>query len=384
MVLRLPSRSEMLDFEQDAGLVYLHLWADASHAPYRFNKRKGISGQVMFFEKSLIRAVAKQQQATSLSSCESELYSIQQAAQDAVSVAKLLQRLLLGIGETVPDAVVNILLESDSASALQLIHGVDIPKKSRHIEIRLLWIRSQIERGVVRMRHRAGSENVSDLFTKCLGSQLFFKHRETLGFEERSMPDLFETSLNLTSNDEEFHDVQAVLNEWPMLFVELCCREDSALSSVTKQLGIKYVGVTRDVQSNEVFHEVSKIVKDAVKKGFWIHVHASTPCSSGSPLKHLSTGVTSSDIEWPVIISSVGRYFDLGCSKSFELPFHNQIWGRDETKELLRLQKMSHTCQVFLCQMGCTSKGGREVTLFCLYTFPICSDLTSPFWQMFL
>ena len=166
VVLRLPSRSELLDFEKEAGSVYLHLWADASHAPYRFNKRKGHqwTGDV-FREGAWYRAVAKQQQATSLSSCESELYSIQQAAQDAVSVSKVLERLLLGIGETAPETVVNVLLESDSASALQfMIHGVDIPKKSRHIEIRLLWIRSQIERGVVRMKHRAGSENVSDLF----------------------------------------------------------------------------------------------------------------------------------------------------------------------------------------------------------------------------
>ena len=74
------------------------MWASASDAPYGFNKRKGISGQVMFFEKSLVRAVAKLQQATSLSSCESELYSMQQAAQDAVPLSKVLQRLLLGIG----------------------------------------------------------------------------------------------------------------------------------------------------------------------------------------------------------------------------------------------------------------------------------------------
>ena len=353
MVLRLPSRSEMLDFEQDAGSVYLHLWADASHAPYSFNKRKGISGQVMFFEKSLVRAVAKQQQATSLSRCESELYSIQQAAQDAVSVAKVLQRLLLGIGETVPDAVVNILLESDSASALQLIHGIDVPKKSRHMEIRLLWIRAQIEKGIVRMKHRAGTENVSDLFTKCL--------RETLGFEERTMPDLIEASLAVVPDDENCFDVLAVLKERPLLFVELCCSEESALSLVTKQLGVRYVGVTRDVQSPQVFLEVSKIVSDALKKGFWVHVHASTPCSSGSPLKHLSTKVTDSDVEWPVVISAVGKYFDLGRSKSFELPFHNQIWNREETKELLRLQKMSHTCQVFLCQMDCISKGGKPI-----------------------
>ncbi len=76
----------------------------------------------------------QQQQATSLSSCESELYSTQQAAQDAVALSKVLQRLPLGIGETMPDAIVNILLESgstfvDSTFALQLIHGVDILKK---------------------------------------------------------------------------------------------------------------------------------------------------------------------------------------------------------------------------------------------------------------
>ena len=361
VVLRLPSRSELLDFEKEAGSVYLHLWADASHAPYRFNKRKGISGQVMFFEKSLVRAVAKQQQATSLSSCESELYSIQQAAQDAVSVSKVLERLLLGIGETAPETVVNVLLESDSASALQLIHGVDIPKKSRHIEIRLLWIRSQIERGVVRMKHRAGSENVSDLFTKCLSSQLFFKHRETLGFEERSMPDLSEAGVTLTSDDEACLDVLAVLKSRPILLVELCCSEGSALNVVTKRLGVRYVGVTQEVQSPQVFSEGKRIILDSSEKGFWVHIHASTPCSSGSPLKHLSEGLTDSDLEWSSIISSVGKYFDLGHSKSFELPFHNQIWNRDETKKLVVKQKMSHSCQVFLCQMGCTSKGGKPI-----------------------
>ena len=357
VVLRLPSRSEMLDFEQEAGTVYLHLWADASHAPYRFNKRKGISGQVMFFEKSLVRAVAKQQQATSLSSCESELYSIQQAAQDAVSVSRVLQRLLLGIGETAPETIVNVLLESDSASALQLIQGVDIPKKSRHIEIRLLWIRSQIERGIVRMKHRAGSENVSDLFTKCLNSQLFFKHRETLGFEERSMPDLSDVGLALVCDAT----VLAVLKERPILVVELCCSEGSAVNLETKRLGVRYVGVTQDVQSPKVFSEVKKIILDSIDKGFWVHIHASTPCSSGSPLKHLSEGVTDSDVEWSSIISSVGRYFDLGHSKSFELPFHNGIWGRGETKDLILKQRMSHSCQLFLCQMGLTSKGGKPI-----------------------
>ena len=196
------------------------------------------------------------------------------------------------------------------------------------------------------------------------------------------MPDLIEASLAVVRDDENCFDVLAVLKERPLLFVELCCSEESALSLVTKQLGVRYVGVARDVQSPQVFLEVSKIVSDALKKGFWVHVHASTPCSSGSPLKHVSTKVTDSDVEWPVVISAVGKYFDLGSSKSFELPFHNQIWNREETKELLRLQKVSHTCQVFLCQMDCIFN--REVVVFCFHSFSFCPVSSPQVWNVLL
>lgn len=94
VVYRLPSRSEMLEFEKEPELVYLHLWADA-HAP-SFQLTKSISGQVMFFEKSLARDV------------------------------EVSERLLLGIGETAPETVVNVLFELDSASALQLIHAKEV------------------------------------------------------------------------------------------------------------------------------------------------------------------------------------------------------------------------------------------------------------------
>ena len=139
------------------------------------------------------------------------------------------------------------------------------------------------------------------------------------------MPDLSEAGLALIGDDERCLDVVAVVKERQILFVELCCSEGSALSLVTKQLGVKYVGVTHDVQAPKVFLEVKRIVLDALEKGFWVHIHASTPCASGSPLKHLSASVTDSDVEWPQIIAAVGRYFDLGHSKSFELPFHNRI-----------------------------------------------------------
>ena len=64
--LCLPSRDETIMSQvDDAQLrsVHLHSFSDASHAPYRFNNRKGVSGGAVFFERSLVRSLSRQQQA---------------------------------------------------------------------------------------------------------------------------------------------------------------------------------------------------------------------------------------------------------------------------------------------------------------------------------
>ena len=68
-----------------------------------------------------------------------------------------------------------ILLESDSSSALQLLVGQDIPKRSRHVEIRMAWMKAKISSNELLVEHRAGTDNVADLFTKCLGTKDFLR-----------------------------------------------------------------------------------------------------------------------------------------------------------------------------------------------------------------
>ena len=108
-----------------------------------------------------------------------------------------------------------------------------------------------------------------------------------------------------------------------------------------------------------------------IRDGMWVHIHVSTPCSSGSPLKHLSTGdVTVSDLEWESIMQFDRCLFEAGSfSKSFELPFHNEIWSRPLTQKVLREHGMSHCCQVYLCQCDLQTLSGKvhwEVTVFCI------------------
>ena len=42
----------------------------------RFNNRKGVSGGAVFFERSLVRSLSRQQQALSLSSCEADRFMV--------------------------------------------------------------------------------------------------------------------------------------------------------------------------------------------------------------------------------------------------------------------------------------------------------------------
>ena len=167
---------------------YLHSFSDASFGPYRFNKRRGISGGVILCEGGVVRTFAKQQQALSLSSCEAELYALQLLSQESVSFGKFVHRMLFCLDEVSEAEDVSVLLESDLSSALQLVQALDMPKRSRHVEIQLLWLREQVSSGKISIQHRPGTDNISDLFTKCLPTRTYMKHRTTLGFLKVEAP----------------------------------------------------------------------------------------------------------------------------------------------------------------------------------------------------
>ena len=240
-----------------------------------------VSGGVVFAEGSLVRSVARQQQSVSLSSCEAELYALQMVAQESVAFSKFCHRIYAGLGEMHVRDVPHILLESDSSSALQLLVGQDIPKRSRHIEIRMEWLKAKVAANELVLEHRAGTDNVADLFTKCLHTKAFLRHRASLGFELPEVP---------TKDLQGIRDV--VMNErvdrnQDLAFIEVCCGSNSALREACKVARMPYLGIVRNMETPEMFSNVKAWVEIQQQLGYkWVHVHASTPCSSGSPLKN--------------------------------------------------------------------------------------------------
>ena len=126
--------------------------------------------------------------------------------------------------------------------------------------------------------------------------------------------------------------------------VELCCREGSMIQKACETSGIRYCGVTKDVQMKGVNLQVQRFIEEQKLLGTWVHMHISTPCTSGSPLKNFSGNSDSqADLEWKVIIDAIPGYLEgkvLADSVSFELPRNNTIWERPETKRILELGQL--------------------------------------------
>ena len=121
--------------------------------------------------------------------------------------------------------------------------------------------------GKIQVKHRAGTENPADLFTKCLPTKTFLKRRLTIGFVKWNGPlcDI----LHL-----------APASDVGLAFVEVCCSERSAIRAACQASKIPYAGVTKDVEMLGVQRGVQNFIGEHHNAGRWLHMHfASSGCS---------------------------------------------------------------------------------------------------------
>ena len=342
MAVRLPANGSALKpGDQFDGQVHLVCYSDASHAPLRVTKRRGISGGVLSVFGSVVKTLSRHQQMISLSSMESELFALQHVAQEMSSLGRIVARVLRSFGETSLQEIPGVLF-SDSKSSLKLLRNMDVPRRSRHLEIRIEWLKGRVEDNKLILEFRKGCDNPSDLLTKCLGSAAFGYHRDSLGFEVMSGP-----IYTLSDLGRAF------------MFVEICCSENSSIYRVCKKLGIHYVGVTERMEYDSTFRKVKEHVESMNVKTF---VHVSSPCSSGSPLKRFGDGEPKdSDWEWYALFPKVERYLKLGDANSFELPWNNDIWNFALCQKTLKNAGHNYHTKVRLCKTGFVTKDGKPV-----------------------
>ena len=107
----------------------------------------------------LISWKSKKQKVVALSSCEAEYMALTFAIQEA----KFLRQLLCDMTGNELDCVS---LFADNQGAIALANNPVHHQRSKHIDIRYHFIRSEIQTGIINLQYISSENNVADVFTK--------------------------------------------------------------------------------------------------------------------------------------------------------------------------------------------------------------------------
>ena len=201
VALRFPS--EELTLPDVKGL---EVYTDAGFAPMKSTGRRSVSGTCFIFRQCLMKCFSRHQSAVTLSSCEAELVALQSGVQEGIGLLRtlgfVLGRLYPWVDIIPQDAQVTwydeaesddedsmrvsylfpLVVKTDSLSGKMLLEASDLQRKSRHIEIKVYWLRELMDRKVLLLSHVPGTLNPADCFTKCLPTQKFLFYKNMLGF----------------------------------------------------------------------------------------------------------------------------------------------------------------------------------------------------------
>ncbi|KAM6554922.1 hypothetical protein CsatB_015684 [Cannabis sativa] len=146
-----------LIYQKDTSDVRLEGYVDADYASNRDNRRS-TTAYVFMINKSCICWKSQQQPVVALSTTESEFMATTEAFKEAMWLQGILQELLLLKEKGT--------VYSDSLSSIHLCKNPVYHEKSKHIDIRLYWIREKIEDRVLELEKVHTSDNPADMGTK--------------------------------------------------------------------------------------------------------------------------------------------------------------------------------------------------------------------------
>ena len=134
--------------------------------------RRSVTGLCVFLEGAAISVKSAMQKIVALSVTEAETIAAVQCAQEMVLAYKIM--ISIGLKVELP-----MILEMDNKGAVDLANNWSQEGRTKHMDIRYMWLRELKEKSLIRVNWLSGKENSADLFTKNLPAEDFKRHRET-------------------------------------------------------------------------------------------------------------------------------------------------------------------------------------------------------------
>ena len=156
------TKSRRLEFKPKAELP-LHVLVDSS-----WDSKFSCSGAYFLFMGCPFHWFAKMQKSVTLSSAEAEYFGATLAAKEVI----WLRELLTDLGLLVPGPTI---MWCDSKSAVEMAFDPVAFKKTKHILRAAQFLRDQVARDVVTLRHARGAIMIADILTKGVARPLFLE-----------------------------------------------------------------------------------------------------------------------------------------------------------------------------------------------------------------
>ena len=113
---------------------------------------------------------------------------------DAIFIKQLLEEIQEHIGIktfSVPDKhsdtakpIPAITILTDSTSATSLVQKMGLNRRSKHIELKFLWLQDHHKNCVIKVKRVSSQENPADIFTKNVSASTLAKHLSSCGLQE--------------------------------------------------------------------------------------------------------------------------------------------------------------------------------------------------------
>lgn len=142
------------------------------------NDRKSTSGNVFLFGGGPISWSAKKQTAVALSTAEAEYVAAAHAVQEVIWLRQLFES--LQVQQLQPTV-----LFVDNQAAIALGKNPVFHARTKHVDIKVHFVREEQSKGVVDLRYCTSQENVADIFTKGVSKEVLERHRSALAIRRQ-------------------------------------------------------------------------------------------------------------------------------------------------------------------------------------------------------
>ena len=161
------------DWLNDSHTPRLELFTDASYADVKEGKHSSI-GHILYLGRDIISYYASATKNVVRSTCESELYSVDNGVLDSINLQRFIQE-LCEIPHLVPTEV-----HCDNIAAIHVLIKDKQHKGLKHTDIAIAYLREKLKENKYKLYHVPSNENIADIFTKALYKQKFREIREKM------------------------------------------------------------------------------------------------------------------------------------------------------------------------------------------------------------